>query len=56
MTHDDGYGEVQHVLWKCPIQTSDFFGKAFEKVSALHVADSHHGTKQVETGAVKEVT
>ena len=41
---DDGYGDVQHVLWKCPKETSNFLEKAFEKVSALYVADGHHRT------------
>ena len=32
------------MLWKCPKETSDYFEKAFEKVSALYVADGHHRT------------
>ena len=45
VTCDDGFGEVRHVLWRCPVETAEWFQKAFEEVSTLYVADGHHRTQ-----------
>ena len=44
VTCDDGNAIVRHVLWRCPVAASNWFQKAFSKISALYVADGHHRT------------
>ena len=41
VTADDG---IQHVLWSCSVDDSDFFQSEFEKIPYTYVADGHHRT------------
>jgi len=39
VTTDDG---LQHVLWRCSQDDSNFFQSEFEKISSTYIADGHH--------------
>ena len=38
---DDG---VQHTIWSCSVEDSDFFEIEFSKLPNTYVADGHHRT------------
>jgi uncharacterized protein (DUF1015 family) len=41
-SHVKGHDDTEHLLWKVPVDDSDFFQKEFEKISYTYIADGHH--------------